>query len=711
MAHKLLFSTLLPPLLAMAAQAALAQTTNTTQQVVVTGRSMPAVSGFGSQPLALSPLQASVIGNAELADAGATSLAGISRLDAGISDAYNAEGYWSYLTVRGFVLDNRSNYRRDGLPINAETAIGLANKERIEVLKGTSGAQAGVSAPGGLVNLVVKRPSNRLRSVQIDATQGGGLAGSVDLADRFGTDQRFGLRLNAQTAEVKTQMRDADGQRHLLALAGDWQITPDSRLEAELETSHQSQPSVPGFSLRGEALPAASGIDPRVNLNNQAWSLPSVFDGDTASLRWRQRLSADWQFTAHAATQRLRSDDRIAFPFGCYDPATDVYYADRYCPDGSFDLYDFRSENEQRRTDALDLQTAGRLQTGTMAHDLVAGVQLSRRQDDFQRQAFNYAGTGREDGSLQTPAAPELTDENTNRRERSNELYLRNTVQINPRWSLWGGLRHTRLDRQSVRTDGSRAISYAQSFTTPWLGLAWRAGPSTLVYASWGQGVETDVAPNRPRYTNAGEGLPALKSRQAEAGIKYSADGLEAGLAAFQITRPLAADLGACDGSDGSCTRQIDGEVQHRGLEANLRQRWGAWSLQGSAMWLDAQRQGAANPAVNGLDPVNVPRHALKARLTHDLPNVPGLQLQAAVVHEGPRQVLPDNSLQTESWTRLDLAARLRQRVAGTDVDWRAGLDNLADTRAWRETPYQFGHAYLFPLSPRTWRVSVHASF
>ena len=319
---------LVPTLLAAAVQAALAQSAPATQQVVVTGRSVPSVSGFGPVPLALSPLQASIIGAADLADAGAASLAGITRLDAGISDAYNTDGYWSFLTVRGFVLDNRSNYRRDGLPINAETAIGLANKERVEVLKGTSGVQAGVSAPGGLVNLVVKRPTQRLHTARLDATQGGGLAASVDLAERFGSDDRSGLRVNAHAADLQGQTRDADGTRRLLALAGDWQLTPDSRIEAEFETSRQRQPSVPGFSLRGDTLPDPGSIDPRINLNNQAWSLPSVFDSDTASLRWRQRLSAAWQFTAHAATQRLRSDDRIAFPFGCYDAEADVLTID-----------------------------------------------------------------------------------------------------------------------------------------------------------------------------------------------------------------------------------------------------------------------------------------------------------------------------------------------------------------------------------------------
>jgi len=48
--------------------AASAQTSPpTTERVVITARSLPGVSGFGSTPLALSPLQASVIGAAERA--------------------------------------------------------------------------------------------------------------------------------------------------------------------------------------------------------------------------------------------------------------------------------------------------------------------------------------------------------------------------------------------------------------------------------------------------------------------------------------------------------------------------------------------------------------------------------------------------------------------------------------------------------------------
>src|SRR5205085_11461463 len=188
--------------------------------------------------------------------------------------------------------------------INAETPIPLDNKEQVEVLKGTSGLQAGVSAPGGLLNYVVKRPlAQPLRQAGLAWQQDGSLLGAVDLSQRFGVGEVFGLRVNAAAERLDPRVRDARGHRTLFALAGDWRIGPDTLLEAEVETSHRSQPSVPGFSMLGGAVPDARSIDPRINLNNQPWSLPVVFDGHDASLRFSQRLNAQWRWTAHAAMQ------------------------------------------------------------------------------------------------------------------------------------------------------------------------------------------------------------------------------------------------------------------------------------------------------------------------------------------------------------------------------------------------------------------------
>ena len=704
----------LATLAALATGTTLAQTaTATAETVTITGRTLAplGVGGFGDMPLPLTPLQAMSFGRETLADFGVASLAALTRLDPAITDSYNSEGYWSFLTLRGFVIDNRANYRRDGLPINAETHLSLANKERVEVLKGTSGIQAGTSAPGGLVNLVVKRPQAGLRQGTLEWQADGSVSAQADLGERFGADGRFGVRVNLQAAELDPRVRNTQGRSHLAALATDWILDADRKLELEIERSHRSQPSVPGFSLLGDRLPPASSIDPRLNTNNQPWSQPVVLDGTTGSVRFTQRLAGQWRLVAHAARQRLRSEDRLAYPFGCYDAGSDTYHGDRFCPDGSFDLYDFRSEGERRTVDALDVHLSGQVRTGSLGHQLTLGMLRSKAQDRFQRQAFNYVGSGRISADVFTESDPSLTDESTNRDERSTELYLRDVVTLGPQWQLWGGLRHTRLERRSVRTDGSRATAYEQSFNTPWLALSWTPAPGMMVYGSAGQGIESEVAPNRSRYTNAGQVLPALKSRQKEVGVKAGEGAWSWTAAAFDIRRPLAEDL--CSGSeeDLRCTRAVDGAARHRGVETSANWRKGSWSLGGGAMWLRAQREDSSVAELNGLRPTNVPSHTLRAHLAHELQALPDVTLQAGVVREGARAALPDNSVYIPAWTRLDLGLRWRQTLPSGSVLWRVDLLNATDHRAWRESPFQYGHAWLFPLTPRTWRVALQHDF
>ncbi|MDT7835182.1 TonB-dependent siderophore receptor [Aquabacterium sp. OR-4] len=690
-------------------------------RITISGRASAAqavgVSGFGDVPLWRLPISATVIRTDQLADAAITGLGDLTRLDAGATDAYNAPGYWNQLAVRGFTLDNRFNYRRDGLPINAETVIGLDNKQALELLKGASGLQAGTSAPGGLLNLTVKRPKVAQRSAMLGWQQDGTLGAAIDIGDRAGAQGELGWRINASASRLDPSTHNAQGHRWLWAAAGDLRLSGGTLIEAELELSRQSQPSTPGFSLLGDRLPSADSIDPRLNLNRQPWSLPVVMDGRIGSVRISQPLSADVQLVAHGMRQRLDSDDRIAFPFGC--SAAEDY--SRYCADGSFDLYDFRSENERRTSDAFDLSLQGRAATGSLQHQFNLGLLFTRYATRLGRQAYNWVGVGSiyQDEALDPD--PSLTDDSTNRRERTVELHLQDSLTLSDTLTAWAGLRHSRLHRESRYThpDDPRPTAYAQSLSTPWLGLSRQLGTGSSAYLSWGQGMESEVVPNRARYANAGQALPALKSRQLEAGYKSSSRSLDWRVAAFDIRRPVWSDLLAATGvpvdgcsSSAPCRRAADGAARHQGLEAEAEWRSGPWALRGSAMALHARREGSADSQANGKQPTNVPALSLKAQAAWQVPALPALALLGFITHEGRRQVLPKEQIATPGWTRIDLGARYSQRLgAGTSLVWRAGVDNLANRRAWKEAPFQYGHAYLYPLAPRTFHASAHLNF
>ena len=665
------------------------------------------ISGFGDLPLREVPMSITVVGHEQLQASGARRLADLTQFDASMGDAYNSAGYWDYLSIRGFTLDNRFNYRREGLPISAETTIPLDNKERVEILKGTSGIQAGTSAPGGLVNLVVKRPTQQnLRDVRLEATSRGSLLAAVDLGGRVGVDQVFGYRFNVAQERLRPRTFNLDGERSLVALATDWRINRDTLLEAELEWSRKSQPSQNGFSLLGDTLPAP--VDPRINLNNQPWSQPSVFEALTGSLRLEQAINNTWSWSAQLANQRLTNQDRLAYAFGC--SAEDRY--DRYCSDGSYDMYDFRSENERRTQQAARLQLKGRAQTGAVAHDLGFSVLASQVRDRFQKQAYNWVGYAQVDGSAVNPEDPSLTTESTNRDERSLEFAVQDAIRWNDRFTTWVGLRHTRLSRDSVRTDGSYPTAYDDSLTTPWLAATYSFAPGHQVYASYGEGVESQIVPNKiEQYTNAGVALPSLKSKQWELGVRGGADDWTWQAAWFHIERPMT-NLDACARLGTiPCLGQYDGNAVHQGLEASTQWKQGAWRLDGGILLLDAKRQGStAEPTTNGQRPPNVPRWTLRSQAAWRVAGVPGLELQGRLSHEAKRAVLPDASIQLPAWTRLDAALRYDTKINTMATTWTLGIDNLLDKRYWKESPYQYGHVYLFPGSPRTFRMTFQTS-
>jgi iron complex outermembrane receptor protein len=670
------------------------------------------ISGLGDVPVWKAPVQANRYSAEALQQAQVRRLADLSTLDASVSDSYNAGGYWDSIAVRGFTLDNTQNYLREGLPISAETSLNLSNKSGVEVFKGTSGMQSGISSPGGLLNLLVKRPTETLRHDEWSWTSRNSQLVAVDLADRFGAAQSTGLRLNASVENLRPNVHPQDGSRHLVALATDWRASRDTLLELEVEHSRTQQNSAPGYSLLGNTLPSANRIDPDRNLNNQPWTRPVGMEGATGTVRLTQALPESWKLVAIYGEQHLRSDDRAAFPFGC--SAENSYT--RFCSDGSYDIYDYESENESRITRALDVKAYGSAQALGMKHDLAVGLARSTQRIDVPTAIYDYRGVADIQGQLLLDYPVANPSAQNVRRQRSTALYARDAIQLTPEWTAWLGARTTQLDRRQSLSDGSVAQTQVKdTMTTPWAALGYQLQPGQQVYASWGEGVESLMAPFgdnpsvRATYLNYGAYLPAAKSRQLEAGFKSQTQGLFWSINTFRIVRPRAEYV--ADGT-GMKLYQRDGEAIHQGLEGQVQARIERWELAASAMLLDAKRRGSATEAINGKAPTNVPRHTLKLSGIYNVGGPANVKWGANLVNEGSRTVEVVEGISLPSWTRIDAWASCQTTLDGSrSIQWSLGIANVLDTRAWRESPTQFGHIYLLPMASRTATLTAQLDF
>ena len=678
--------------------------------VLVTSPAAQQVSGFENLRLREAPFSATNIDNATLRDLGAQRISDALRLDSSVTDSYNSPAYWDMLSVRGFMLDNRYNYRREGLPISAETMIPMDNKERIELFKGTSGIQAGTSAPGGLANYVVKRPPNSaeasVRSLTLSYGNGNNSGVALDVGGRYGENNAVGYRVNAAYEDLNPYVKNAKGHRQLLALAMDWRINASTRLEWEIESSSRQQMGVNAASIAGNTLP--SPLYGQNNFSKQSWSVPGVFNGLTGTMRLKQRLENGWLWTTQYGAQRLKTDDRLSYAYGCY--AEGNY--DRFCSDKTFDLYDYRSENERRTSDVLQTELAGQVKLAGIQHDLSFSWLRQRQIDKLSpMQAFNWAGTGSLSGVGESTAAPEPNDLNTNRQEYSTEISIKDRIRVHQFADLWLGWRTSQIQRDSQRTDGSRATHDDRTIHTPWIAFSHKLPFNTIGYASYGQGVEAQVTPNRSRYTNAGEALPSAKSTQKELGFKGAQGAWLWNAALFDITRPVWGDQGACE-EDNSCTRKLDGVAKHQGLELGMGYRNKQWKMDTAATWLNAERSEAViNAAQNGQRPLNVPSLVVRAAAEYRFTQVPGLRTTLRLSHEGQRDLMEGGSMTLPAWTTADLAAHYSTKVSGQNIDWTLALENATNRSYWRESPKQYGHYYLYVGAPRNLRLAVRMLF
>ena len=93
------------------------------------------VGGFSDTPLLYTPASVTAISRAQIQDFSIRNATDAMKFDASVGDAYNAVGYAEQFSIRGFMLDNASSYRKDNIAIPGDTQIPLENKERIEIHK------------------------------------------------------------------------------------------------------------------------------------------------------------------------------------------------------------------------------------------------------------------------------------------------------------------------------------------------------------------------------------------------------------------------------------------------------------------------------------------------------------------------------------------------------------------------------------------------
>lgn len=563
--------------------------------------------------------------------------------------------------------------------------------ERVEVLKGATGLLYGVSpdgSVGGVINIVPKRatdqPITRVTTTYEERSVGGV---QLDVGRRFGEQQQWGVRVNGSHEQGKTAVDNQRREISVGALGVDYR---GEKLSASLDLVSQYEDwDAPSrvFSV-GAGMQVPDAPNGRSN-PAQAWGWSALKDR-SALVDLEYRVDDQLSLFGNVGHGYSRVDRLFDQQMIFANDAGDFTSTPRY---GIFEVKrDTASAGARLGFNTGPVRHRATIQATTLE---VTNYQNSNDGRRFASNLYRPLHLPAQDvaapGTLPRVAQSQL-----------NSLALSDTLSmLDDRVQIMAGARHVQIDADNWdRITGSRTSTYRDQAWTPALGAIYRTTASTMLYASYIEGLSRgDVAPQTA--SNAGEMLAPYKSKQYELGFKADFDTVLATASLFQITKPSAFVENGVFGQGG--------EQRNRGLELGLQGSPAKGiRLHGGITWLDAALTRTSDPSLQGKQPVGVPRWHTTLGAEWDPPWAPGVTLTSGLIRSGKQYVNQQNSASLSSWTRVDLGARYVTDVQGKEVTLQLDLKNAFDQAYWSGVS-QWG---AFALgSPRTLSLSASMAF
>lgn len=624
-------------------------------------------------------------------DRGLTTLGGAVSTVPGVTSQVGWGGSNDRFRLRGFATSAnlKNGFRRSVFaPVDE-----LVNIEQIEVLKGPASALYGRFEPGGVVNIVTKKPLDKAQT-DIDFTAGryDFYRATIDSTGPLG--ETLGYRLTGSLQSNHSFRDFVDNQTQFVSPVFQW--TPSSRttVTAEFEFGHKEAAFDRGFGN------SPLFLDVPIHYNYGERDAKLKNDSALASLVIDHKFESGWDLRAGVQGSWARSDAH--------------WYAYGFPPVSGADTSDpivnrrfQRSIDTQRDTSVL-AEASRRFTTGPVGHRVLVGADYNYDDWDFTADAYmNRLGFpvslpislwnpvhGVEAGPLQHYDSSRYTSHNVG-------LYAQDEMSFGKQWRLLLGLRHDRArttgEAEYLATDG--ALKRSDDAWSPRIGLTWTPREEVSLYGSWSKSFLTEPGGGMLRSGNLPE---PSRGEQFEVGAKFSLlDGrLEPTLALFDIRRTNGV---VSDPDDFNYVIQA-GEQRSRGLELDVPYTiTPQWRLLASYTHLTAEITEDSDPAIEGNLVANAPRRSASLWTTYDLTGwARGLRLGLGATYVGARQANTANSFELPSYTRWDANAIYR---FGPAERYRLQLtvQNLTNKRY-----YESGGAFVptYPGAPRTVMVS-----
>jgi iron complex outermembrane receptor protein len=619
-------------------------------------------------------------------------------------------GQYDGFVVRGF---SQTTLFKDGFRFPSKDSIGigprdLSNIDHIEVLKGPASLLYGRIEPGGMINLVTKKPLEAAHySLQQQIGSFDHYRTVVDATGPVNNDKSLLYRVDLGY-ETSNSFIDFNGtDRVSVSPRLRWKPTDDTQFDLEyqhLQGDVTPSTSVPAMTVQGGRI-----IGNRPLALDRSFFKGEKYNGhhfneDMVDFNWSHSFNKDWKinqrFSYDHATNANASTLGFIFKPNLVDllrRETDVHSA--------------------QDTFSTNLDLTGNFKAFGVMHTLLAGGDYYH--SDMQ-EAYNSIYPFQLGGNLlnvynpiHNSIRPTFDSDKAKLTNLIHDwfgLYLQDQIQLPFDFQLLAGMRYDEAwvsQNTNIRNSDDGVIGITQinnktGVVKPRVGLVWHPIKEFSLFGNYVENLGSTAL------TSIGSTFKPEESQQWEVGAKTELmkGRLTATLAYFELGKQNT----PVPYLDTGLTRPI-GAAKSQGIELDISgEILPNWNVIASYAHVNTEIIKDASYLV-GNQLSNVPRNSGSLWNTYYFKDefLKGFKLGAGVVARGQRQGDPENSFQLPGYVTLGLMTGYEFRIGKTKLLTQFNVDNLLDKYYFSESGgFRGGAVY---GAPRSYMGTVRVEF
>ncbi|MGE3363692.1 MAG: TonB-dependent siderophore receptor [Rhizobiaceae bacterium] len=553
------------------------------------------------------PQAVSIIPAEQLQDQDVETLSEAVRYTPGVTSGFEGAGDTRRdpINIRGF----ETMQYLDGLLVpGGAVTYGITKPEpygleRIEILKGPASVLYGQNAPGGLINMVSKRPTEEARGeVVIEGGLGAGafekLQGQFDVSGPVNADRSLLYRFVGMARDGNTMVDDQPDDRLFLAPSFTWKPTEDTTITWLNQYTKDNGGVYQLLPIEGTLLPNPNGQIP-VSRNlgepdfdhfkTDYWSTGYMLD---------HRFSDNVTFSQAARYGRYR-DDYAGIYFTGLQP--DMQTVDRTA-------YVYHTQVDSF---SIDNRVAVKFDTGAVSHSALVGFDFTTTNYGDQVGDSEYDGVAVPPLDMFNPVYPGypyvLSEYyRSSSTTKNTGLYAQDVLRYG-RLTVMGGVRHDWAYDRSVSEDLSAESTLVSkqdpTATTFRAGAVYQFDNGLAPYASYAESFQLESG-----FSSFDQAFRPTTGQQYEVGLRYAIPDTDAMItvSAFDLTQQ---NVVTPDPDDPTGQRQIQtGEVNVKGVELEAKASLDSgWDITGGVSYMDGKVTESTIPGQIGLRTARTP--------------------------------------------------------------------------------------------------------